>query len=244
MKTFGLIGEKLIHSFSKGYFENKFIKEGIEDCEYSQFELATIQEFPSLINSIPQFGGLNVTIPYKEAVITYLDDLDESAKRVGAVNVIHRAGGKLIGYNTDYLGFQQSLSGWLDSQIHSALVLGSGGAAKAVVVALNDMGIASKIVSRSGKSDLTYDDLREKESIISNHHLIVNTTPLGTFPNIEAKPDINYAAMTSEHYLYDLVYNPEETAFMTAGIKNGAHVKNGLSMLINQAELSWQIWNR
>lgn len=244
MKTFGLIGKKLGHSFSKKYFTEKFDKEGITDCEYQLFELADISEFPGLIKEQPSLCGLNATIPYKQEVMPYLDELSTAAQRIGAVNVIRfENDGKLVGHNSDYIGFKISLEKFLNgAKPQKALILGTGGASKAVKAALEDLGITPQFVSRtSGENQLAYKELSEE--ILSSHRLIVNTTPLGMFPQVEEFPAIPYQFLTSSHFCYDLVYNPETTAFMKKSAEHGAKTINGLEMLIGQAEAAWEIWN-
>lgn len=243
MKTYGLIGYPLEHSFSGKYFAEKFEKENIQNCEYQLFPIENIQEFVNLKKQ--NIAGLNVTIPYKEQVIPYLDELDEHANAIGAVNVIQIKNGKTKGYNSDYYGFKDSLLDFLPKDFNSkALVLGTGGASKAIKQVLVDLSISFNIVSRKDGFDFTYEELNSKPAILDDFHLIINTTPLGTYPNVEEKPDIPYRALNNNHYLYDLVYNPSETAFMKAGQNQGAKTTNGLEMLIGQAEKSWEIWNR
>jgi shikimate dehydrogenase len=245
MRQFGLIGRSLRHSFSQSYFTRKFASLGLENHQYELFELADIAELPALLAAHPQLDGLNVTVPYKELVMPYIDELAPSAARVGAVNVIHRrADGRLIGHNTDYIGFRESLAGFypLRGEAGQALVLGQGGAAKAIAAGLDDLGIPHQFVTRRSLAEgLTYDDLTP--ALLDQCHLIINTTPLGTFPNTEECPRIPYAALTPQHYLYDLVYNPAQTLFMRRGLAAGAQAKNGLEMLRLQAEASWDIWN-
>lgn len=246
MKTYGLIGYRLSHSFSKKYFTEKFRAEGITDCEYDNFQLDSIEEFGSLIKSSDNFKGFNVTIPYKEQIIPHLNGLDPAAKEIGAVNVIKiEEDGRLIGYNSDYYGFRETLKTFISGSVqttHKALVLGTGGAAKAVVTALKDLGISYQYVSRTaGENILSYDKLNEE--VIRQHDIIINTSPLGMYPNVESYSDIPYEHLTNNHYLYDLVYNPEETIFMKKGKDRGAHTLNGLPMLIAQAEKAWEIWN-
>ncbi len=240
MKQFGLIGKPLTHSFSAGYFAEKFRNEGINDCRYDKFELDSITDFPALIGD-KNPAGLNVTIPYKQEVMSYLDGLDHSAEKVGAVNVIKAADGKLIGFNSDYFGFRKSLETWLGKEEVKALVLGTGGASKAVVAALDDLHIPFTLVSRGAAGDVTYESLSEEDA--ASHHLWINTTPLGMQPNITTAPDLPYHVLGPGYYLYDLVYNPETTQFMKYGNSKGAKTKNGLEMLYLQAERSWQIWN-
>mgnify|MGYP002652653085 CR=1 FL=1 len=243
MRQFGLIGRTLRHSFSQAYFTQKFETLGLADCQYELFELADIVELPALLAAHPQLEGLNVTVPYKEQVLPYLSELAPSAARVGAVNVIERRpDGRLIGYNTDYIGFRESLRHFYPLH-NAALVLGQGGAAKAITAALRDLGIPYRFVTRKPLHDnLTYDDLTPR--ILAQYSLIINTTPLGTFPNVDECPPLPYEALTPQHYLYDVVYNPAETLFMARGRAAGAQVKNGLEMLRLQAEASWEIWNK
>lgn len=244
MKTYGLIGFRLSHSFSKKYFTEKFQREGIADCMYENFQLDTIEEFSALLHTDPNLKGFNVTIPYKESIIPLLNDLDPAAREIGAVNVIKiLENGKLIGFNSDYYGFKNSLETFISKDTHhKALVLGTGGAAKAVVTALRDMGIPYSYVSRNKNPyNLSYDELNE--STMNEYSIIVNTSPLGMYPDVDSFPAIPYGFLSTQHYLYDLVYNPEETVFMKKGAERGAHVINGLPMLIGQAEKAWEIWN-
>jgi len=243
VKTFGLIGYPLEHSFSGKYFTEKFEKENIENCEYRLFPLENIQEFENLKKQ--EIAGLNVTIPYKEQIIPFLDKLDEHAATIGAVNVVQFKEGETKGYNSDYYGFKNSLLKFLPTDFNSkALILGTGGASKAIKKVLEDINIPFSVVSRKEGHDLTYTDLNQNPEIIKENKLIINTTPLGTYPDIENKPSVPYTLLTEDHNLYDLVYNPAETAFMKAGKKQGAQVLNGLEMLIGQAEKSWEIWNK
>jgi shikimate dehydrogenase len=249
MKLFALIGYPLTHSFSKKYFTEKFEKEGIGGCRYELLELPNYQDFPQLITQNPDLVGLNVTIPHKQNVIPFLDELDTaSAARIGAVNTIKvLPNGRLKGYNTDYYGFRLSLEEWFQTLNISpnhlkALVLGNGGAAKAVLAALDDLQISYQIVSRRpSPSSITYNDLTEE--LLSQYQLIVNTSPVGTYPKIDECPAIPYDYLTEKHLLYDLVYNPAETLFLKKGQQQNAHVHNGLQMLILQAEKAWEIWN-
>lgn len=241
MKQFGLIGKTLGHSFSKSYFESKFNKEDINDAVYSNFPLKSIKEFETLISQY-SFCGLNVTIPYKISVIPFLDELSEEAKSIGAVNTIKFKNKKLIGYNTDYIGFYNAIKPFLKKSMEHALILGSGGSSKAVVFALEKIGIKCLCVSRfPSEEQLDYEQLTKL--ILKHHLLIVNTTPLGTTPNIDKCPDIPYQFVTAQHLLVDLVYNPEETLFLKKGRKNLANILNGKSMLIHQADEAWKIWN-
>ncbi|SNC75746.1 shikimate dehydrogenase [Hymenobacter gelipurpurascens] len=245
MREFGLIGRTLRHSFSQTYFSQKFDSLGLADHQYGLFELSSIQEFPDLIAQHPNLYGLNVTIPYKEKVWPFLSEVAPSAARVGAVNTIEfTADGRLVGHNTDMIGFRDSLRNWLPAGFQGrALVLGSGGGSKAVEVALRDLGIGYWVVSRNPLGQgLTYDDLTPE--VLQEHTLIVNTTPLGTVPDVHECPPIPYEALTSQHFLYDLIYNPRETEFMKRGQAIGAQAKNGFEMLCIQAEEAWKIWNR
>ena len=248
MKSFGLIGKKLTHSFSKKYFEDKFKKENLENHNYELFELETIDAFKGLISDNPLINGLNVTIPYKQLIIPFLDDLDESAAKVGAVNTIkveyNNNKSKLIGYNTDFLGFKNSLVHWIDRQELKALVLGTGGAAKAVCTALEELSIRFKQVSRNEAKGITYRHLMDNPNYIEDHELIINTTPVGMYPNVDSLPLLPYNLINESHFLYDLVYNPELTSFLKQGQLKGAKIKNGLEMLHLQAEYSWEIWKR
>lgn len=250
MRLFALIGYPLTHSFSKKYFTEKFEREAISNCRYELLELPNYQDFPTLIASHPDLVGLNVTIPHKQNVIPFLDELDAaSAARIGAVNTIKvLTNGRLKGYNTDYYGFRLSLEQWLHrlnvSPIHlKALVLGNGGAAKAVFTALEDVQIPYQIVSRQNTpSTISYEDLTAE--IISTHHLIINTSPVGTYPKSDECPAIPYEWVNEQHLLYDLVYNPTETLFLKKGKQQNAQTHNGLSMLQLQAEKAWEIWNK
>lgn len=252
MKQFGLIGYPLSHSFSQKYFTEKFEKLGLEGYCYDLLPIDNIDAFSKLINDNPNLVGLNVTIPYKEAVIPFLDELNETAKTVGAVNTIHLIpspsskgeGRKLIGYNSDVIGFAQSLKPLLHPHHERALILGTGGAAKAVAYVLKGLGIQYYFVSREAKNIpncLTYADLNE--AVFNACKLVVNTSPVGMYPTIEDAPALPYQYFTNRHLAYDLVYNPTETKFMQLAAKQGAHVVNGLNMLHFQAEAAWKIWN-
>lgn len=247
MRKFGLIGYPLSHSFSKKYFSEKFEAERITDAVYELYPIASIDELPQLLKSNPELIGMNVTIPYKQQVIPFLDEIDPKAEAIGAVNTIHLNNGKLKGYNTDYLGFKESLIKFIGSKAkpESALILGTGGASKAVTAALSDLAISYQLVSRSVSSGhLAYEDLNESHHhLITQSPLIINTTPLGTHPNTEELPELPYHLLTPDHMLYDLVYNPLVTAFMQKGIDAKCWVKNGLEMLHGQAEAAWKIWN-
>lgn len=245
MRRYGLIGFPLGHSFSKGFFAEKFAREGIADACYDTFPLAQIGELANLLNQHPDLQGFNVTIPYKEAVIPYLTRLDATAAAVGAVNCVHLTGHERVGYNTDVLGFGQSLRGvqggrWAQAGQH-ALILGTGGAAKAVEYVLRQLGHTVQYVSRTpaDASVLAYTDLRD----LSHIDLIVNTTPLGMSPHTERCPDIPYEQLTARHLVFDLIYNPAQTLLLQRAAASGAATQNGLEMLHLQAEASWAIWN-
>ncbi|WP_205501637.1 shikimate dehydrogenase family protein [Rufibacter psychrotolerans] len=242
-KEYGLVGYRLSHSFSQKYFTDKFRSEGITDSVYRLFELDTIAEFPALVEAHPRLRGLNVTIPYKETIIPYLDELAPAAARIGAVNVVKFEHGRLVGHNSDYQGFMQSLQGFYPcTPASKALVLGTGGAAKAVIAALEDLQISYQIVSREKKPGvITYQELTPK--VLAAVSLIINASPVGTYPHVDAAPALPYQLITSQHYLYDLVYNPAETLFMKRGQEQGAKTINGYEMLCRQAEVAWNIWN-
>ena len=246
-RKFGLIGLPLSHSFSRKFFSEKFSKERI-DAEYFNFELENISELSHVIGSHPDLEGLNVTIPYKEQVIKFLNFTDEAAAQIQAVNTIriNRTGHhvSLHGYNTDIQGFQESLKPLLRNYHHKALVLGTGGASKGVVKALTNLGIDSILVSRNpeDKGEISYSDL--DDDVMTSYKIIINTTPIGTYPNIEGCPAIPFELIGNKHLLFDLVYNPEITEFLKQGKQRGAMIKNGLEMLHLQALASWEIWNR
>ncbi len=241
-KEYGLLGRNISYSFSEKYFNDRFGKEEI-DAQYYTFDLKEINELKSLLEE-KQLSGLNVTIPYKQDVFPFLDDLSQEVEEIGAVNVIKfEKDGTLSGHNSDYYGFKNSLLESVSELPKKALVLGTGGASKAVVKALKDLGIEWKYVSRSSKQDqLTYEDLNEE--IIKEYHLIVNCSPVGTFPKVEECPNLPYKFLTDRHIMFDLIYNPEVTTFMQKGIEKGAKAINGYRMLILQAEKAWEIWNR
>ena len=247
MKKFGLIGYPLGHSFSKNFFNEKFRSENI-CAEYVNFEIPTIEDFNKVLKANPTLCGLNVTIPYKEQVIGYLDELDKDAAAIGAVNVIKidRSKGKLklIGYNSDVLGFTQSIEGLLEPHHKKALILGTGGASKAINYGLKQLGLETLFVSRNRHNDntITYSELTPE--IMNDYKVIVNCTPVGMYPKADECPDIPYECLTPEHLLYDLLYNPDTTLFMKKGSDNGAIVKNGLEMLLLQAFGAWVIWNK
>lgn len=243
MKAYGLIGYPLTHSFSEQYFARKFSREGITGCSYKLFELSAIGQLPGLLVSRPDLKGLNVTIPYKEAVIPFLDELDEETARIGAVNVIRIENGRTKGYNSDYQGFKKSLENFLGSTKNvQALVLGTGGASKAVKAALRHLHIPYQVVSRqAGEGVITYADISPE--LLGAYSLIINTTPLGTYPKTDTFPELPYQALGPDHFLFDLVYNPAETVFLRKGREAGTKTQNGYEMLVLQAEAAWQIWN-
>jgi len=243
-KLYGLVGYPLSHSFSKKYFEDKFLKEGLAKSHYELFEIKDIEEIQDIIENKADLVGLNVTIPYKESIMPFIDHLDESAILVGAVNVIKIQKKSITGYNTDFFGFESSLLDWLPQNIEylSAIILGTGGAAKAVEAVLKSNKISYKLISRTKTTNaLSYEELNAS-SFIADNKLIINTTPLGMAPNIDACPDILYDQLSEEHYVFDLIYNPAETKFLSKASSKGAMVKNGLEMLQLQAEKSWEIW--
>ena len=240
-KIYGLIGKNIDYSFSKNFFSKKFKNENI-NCKYLNFDIQNISDFKSVISD-KNISGLNVTIPYKEDVIKYIDEISNDAKSIGAVNTIKISNKKLTGHNTDHIGFTKSIEK-IDEfkNIESALILGSGGASKAIQFALDNLGIKYTIVSRSNSREyINYSQVSEK--IIKNHKLIINCTPLGTFPKVEKCPKIEYRFLTPFNILYDLVYNPQQSSFLTKGAKAGCKIKNGLEMLEIQAIESWKIWN-
>ncbi len=241
MKQYGLIGYPLSHSFSKKYFEEKFVREQISGCSYQLYELAAIEELTGLLTGTPNLCGLNVTIPYKQAVMPYLHSLSAEAGSIGAVNCIKISNGKLHGHNTDWYGFATSLKSFLQQPPQQAFILGTGGSSKAVEYVLNRLGIAYLYVSRTaGSNSIAYETIAQH---LLQSNLFINTTPLGMYPNIADAPAIPYHRLTTNDYLFDLIYNPTETRFLQQGKAKGAHTQNGLAMLQLQAEKSWKIWN-
>ena len=238
---FGLIGKDISYSFSKKFFTQKFINDGLNNCSYENYDISSISELLEVINDT-KIKGLNVTIPYKESVIELLNHIDPIAKKIGAVNTIKiDKQNKLLGYNTDYIGFKQSLESNISNQ-KRALVLGTGGASKAIVYALKTLNIKTLLVSRKKREEsITYEDISNQ--IIKDHRIIINCTPLGTYPNIEECPKIPYQYITERHLCYDLIYNPIKTKFLILSEKKGASIINGNEMLENQAMESWKIWN-
>ena len=248
MDKYGLIGYPLKHSFSIVYFNEKFKAENI-DAEYVNFEIPRIEEFMEVVEENPNLCGLNVTIPYKEQVIPYLDELDKDTAKIGAVNVIKiirqpKGKTKLVGYNSDIIGFTRSIEPLLTPVHTHALILGTGGASKAIHRGLENLGVKATFVSRTKKNDevLTYRELTPE--VMQQYKVIVNCTPVGMYPKVDECPDIPYDLLTPEHLLYDLLYNPDETLFMKKGRAQGATVKNGLEMLLLQAFAAWEIWHR
>jgi shikimate dehydrogenase len=244
MRQFGIIGFPLGHSFSKQYFTDKFEKEGLTDCFYDVFPIQSIYDLKNIIvKQNPNLKGVNVTIPYKQLVLRHLTDYSNIPMGLRACNCIKIENGNLIGYNTDAIGFEKSLLPLLQPHHTKALVLGNGGAAQAVKYVLAKLNIDYKVVSRKlhNGSHLTYADITE--AVIDEYKLTINTTPLGTFPNVDECVDLPYNAITSQHILYDLVYNPAKTLFLKRGEEKGATIKNGYEMLILQAEENWRIWN-
>jgi shikimate dehydrogenase len=240
MDSYGLIGKQIGHSFSAKYFAGKFESEGIS-ATYSNFDLPDISLLPHIVEDHPKLRGLNVTIPYKEAVIPYLDSISDIANEIGAVNTISIVNGKLYGDNSDYHGFTESLRPLLKKNHKSALILGTGGASKAIAYSLRQLGIGYKFVSRSNSGhSISYDDAG---SLLTDHHIVINCTPLGTWPDVDTCPPFPYSQFTADHIAYDLVYNPEQTLFLQKAAQQGAVIKNGYEMLVLQAEKSWEIWN-
>ncbi|MCW3119778.1 MAG: shikimate dehydrogenase [Chitinophagaceae bacterium] len=242
MRVYGLIGYPLTHSFSKKYFTEKFEKLGLADCSYENFSIASITDVKKILTNNPFLKGLNVTIPYKESVLALLDEKSDVVKKISACNCIKIVGDKLKGFNTDTIGFEKTLITKLKPHHKKALILGTGGAAKAVEFVLLKLGIAIKYVSRKPSvRHFSYEQLTP--AVIEEHTLIINATPLGMYPNIVQAPPIPYEALTSRHFLYDLIYNPAKTLFLKKGEQMGSEILNGNDMLIIQAEESWNIWN-
>ena len=244
MRKFGLIGFPLSHSFSPAFFLEKFAKEKITGCTYGLYPIDKIDKFPGLLSANADLEGINVTIPYKKAVIPFLNHATEAVAKTGACNCIKIKNGYLTGYNTDVIGFEESLSSKLTNKHTHALILGTGGSAAAVEFVLEKLGIDYLFVSRIATAKnkiVTYKDLNKQ--VMHQRPLLINTTPLGMFPDVNNCPDIPYRFLTSDHYLFDLVYNPAETLFLKKGAAMGAITKNGSDMLVIQAEESWKIWN-
>jgi len=242
MPLYGLIGYPLAHSFSQKYFTQKFANGNLHDCSYLNFEMENIAEIKNILSSRPSLEGLNVTIPHKTSVIPFLDEIDKTAAEINAVNTISIKNGKLKGYNTDIIGFVKSLQNFIGNKKVSALILGTGGSAKAVEYVLKKLGIDYLFVSRnaSGPKAITYSALTEQ--IISQRTLLINCTPFGKFPHVNTFPPIDYNFITNRHFLFDLNYNPAQTEFLKHGMQKSAQVKNGYEMLTLQAEAAWEIW--
>jgi len=246
MRKYGLVGYPLGHSFSKKYFTEKFLSEHIVDCSYENFPLKSLEEFHDLISTEKELCGLNVTIPYKSEIIRYLNFIETDAREIGAVNVIKikrpEAQIKLYGFNSDVTGIRDTLLPFISDKVTNALVLGTGGSSRAVCYVLKKLGLRVSLVSRIRKqSVLDYSEIDSE--IIARTQLIINTTPLGMFPDTGSMPDINYTKLNSNHILFDLVYNPELTSFLRMGEKQGCLIISGIRMLHSQAEKSWEIWN-
>lgn len=244
MKLYGLIGYPLGHSFSKQYFTEKFLREGLDDCVFESFPIETIHEFKALIAAHPNLKGLGVTIPYKELVLPFIDELSDEVKSIGATNSIKISENKLIAYNTDIIGFEESFKKGLQPVHKKVLVLGTGGASKAVQYVLNKMGIPFLVVTRNASplpEFIQYEAIDRQ--LISEYQVVINCTPVGMYPNENIAPAIPYDLLTTDHYLYDLVYKPAKTLFLEKGEEMGAVTMNGYEMLIIQAEASWKIWN-
>ncbi len=243
-KLFGLVGRDIDYSFSRSYFAEKFKTQNLEHCSYVNFDIQSISELPSILKKHPNLVGFNVTIPYKQEIFPYLDEIDPVAKEIGAVNTVKLGeDGTLTGFNTDAYGFENSLKPLLVDH-EKAIILGTGGASKAIEYVLRKLTIDYHFISRNPKSpkELGYNDLNE--AFIKNTHLIINSTPLGTFPDIDRCPNIPYEYLTSNHLLYDLIYNPSETTFMRKGRLKNTKTKNGLQMLELQADRAWDIWQK
>jgi len=243
MFQYGLIGKSLSHSFSAKYFNDKFEKEGITDCSFELFELDSIEQVRDLVKNNPNLKGFSVTIPYKEAILPYLDELNVVVEDIQACNCVKVVDGKLIGYNTDIDGFMSSFLAIMEMHHDKAIVLGNGGAAKAVIHSLEQWSLDPLVVARNPKNEneITFDKLTEE--IINEHKIIVNTTPVGMYPNVDECPDIPYSGIDRFHLVYDLIYNPEKTLFLQKAEAQDATIKNGMEMLEQQAETAWIIWN-
>ena len=240
---FGLVGRNISYSFSRGYFTRKFGDMGLRGYSYENFDLPLLDDFPRVLKENPDLRGLNVTIPYKEAIIPYLDSVSPEAAQIGAINTIKITEGQLTGFNTDIYGFREAIAPFMRRGHTKALILGTGGASKAVKYVLEHMGLVVTLVSRNpGQGMLAYADIGEK--VLREHPVLINATPLGTHPNITDKPPLPYAFIGNHHLLFDLIYNPEKTAFLLEGESRGAQISNGLRMLELQAEKAWEIWNQ
>lgn len=238
---YGLIGKSLSHSFSKQFFTEKFEKEGI-DANYKNFELNKISEINDLLDKNENIKGLNITIPYKEEVIPFLDDLDGVAREIGAVNTIAVKNGKKIGYNTDVFGFSQSIKPFLENSHEKAIILGTGGASKAIEYVLKELGIEIIFLSRKPEKENEFSYDEANEIMLKHRKLIINCTPIGTYPKVDEMPKLPVEYITKNHFVIDLIYNPQETTLLRMARENGAITLNGLSMLKHQALKSWEIW--
>lgn len=243
MKTYGLIGYPLTHSFSRSFFSEKFITERITDCTYENFSFEKIEDAITHLKNLSSLGGINVTIPHKRSVIRFLDDFSAVCREIESCNCIKITGNKWIGYNTDVTGFMQSIQPLLKSYHKNALILGTGGASKAVAYSFRKLGISYQYVSRNpSEAMMAYEQLNRET--LTSHTIIVNTTPLGMYPHINESPKIPYQFLTEKHLVYDLIYNPEETLFLKKARERKSVTKNGMEMLVIQAEESWKIWNK
>lgn len=239
--TFGLIGKNLKHSFSQSYFTRKFEKAGLHTYQYLNFELNSIEELPGLLDRYPDLKGFNVTIPYKKAILPYLHHLSDEAKAIGAVNTVKRVGTELYGYNTDWWGFVQSLEPLLETQHQRSMILGSGGASAAVAYGLSQLGMNSLVVSRNaGSGDVNY---AQAAQILEEHFVVINSTPVGTWPQVDEMPPLDLGHLGEKHLVYDLIYNPPESKLLRLAKEKGASTINGIKMLELQAEKAWAIWN-
>lgn len=242
MRRFGLLGYPLTHSFSQKYFTEKFVQLGLTDCMYENFSLPNINELQGVLKEHTDLRGFNITIPYKKQVLNFLHESTDAVKAIGACNCVNIKNGVFTGYNTDVIGFEKSLMPFLKINHTKALIFGTGGASAAVIFVLKKLGIEVQYVSRKNSDDaITYEQI--DKPMIDSHHLLVNTTPLGMYPNADTCPDIPYQYLTPQHHLYDLVYNPAETKFLEKGRLQGATTQNGYEMLVLQADESWRIWN-
>ena len=243
MNTYALVGKNIAYSFSRNYFKEKFKREGITDSQYINFDIQGLEQLPELLLTTPNVKGLNVTIPYKREIIPFLQTIDPTAEAIGAVNTVKITPQGLIGFNTDCYGFTESLRPLLQPHHTQALILGTGGASAAVAYALKQLGIAYRFVSRTPREgQLSYNQLTQE--ILQTHQLIINCTPLGTYPTVDEYTPIPYQYITSAHLLYDLIYNPPQTAFLAQGVQRGATTTNGQRMLELQAEKSWELWTK
>jgi shikimate dehydrogenase len=246
MRKYGLIGYPLGHSFSQKYFSEKFLKDQIKDCSYENYPLTDLNQLPSLVAKEPDLCGLNVTIPYKSEVLRFLDSIDNEASEIGAVNVIkiNRSGNNiaLAGFNSDITGIKDSIKPYINDKLKNAIVLGTGGSSRSVCYVLKNLGMTIIRVSRNRREGvITYSDV--SPGLIAHTDLIVNTTPLGMYPAKDSKPELNYTLLSKKQILFDLVYNPEITAFLESGLQQGCTIISGLKMLHSQAERAWEIWN-